>query len=104
MSEPPLLSVVVPVYDEGDVLPLMRERLDRVLLKLDVTVEVVLVDDGSRDRSQELMRSFVTADDRYRLGGLSWDYAHQVALAGGAQHARGSAQVVLDAHLPGPPE
>ena len=104
MSEPALLSVVVPVYNEEDVLALMRERLDHVLSKLDVAAEVVLVDDGSRDRSQELMRSFVTADPRYRLVVLSRNYGHQVALTAGVDHAQGDAVVVLDADLQDPPE
>src|SRR5438105_2535669 len=91
VSEPVLLSVVVPAYDEEDALPLMRERLDRILSKLDVAAEVVLVDDGSRDSSQELMRSFVTADPRYRLVVLSRNYGHQVALTAGVDHAQGDA-------------
>jgi len=100
----PLLSVVIPVYDEAEALPLLRERLDRVLSQLCVRSEVILIDDGSRDKSGEIMRDFARTDDRYKALILSRNYGHQVALTAGLEHALGDVVVVLDADLQDPPE
>lgn len=99
-----LLSVVIPVYNEEEVLPIMRARLDEVLSKVDMRVEIVLVDDGSRDRTAEVLRKLADEDPRYRAVLLSRNYGHQVALSAGIDHAAGDAVVVLDADLQDPPE
>lgn len=104
MTKAVFLSVVIPVFDEEEVLPLMRKRLDVVMDDLPVRVEVILVDDGSRDRSAELMREFVAADPRYKALMLSRNCGHQVALTAGLDHAAGDVVVVLDADLQDPPE
>lgn len=99
-----LLSIVVPVFNEEDVLPLLRGRLEEVLARLDCAWEVVLVDDGSSDRTVELIRSIVHDDRRYRGVLLSRNHGHQLALTAGLEHARGDAVVVIDADLQDPPE
>jgi len=101
-----MLSVVIPVFNEQDVLPLMRRRLDDVLagLPVGIVTEVILVDDGSTDRTQELIRSFAHEDPRYKALVLSRNYGHQVALTAGLEHAIGDAVVILDADLQDPPE
>jgi dolichol-phosphate mannosyltransferase len=104
MTGPNLLSIVVPVFNEREVLPLLHDRLDRVLATLDTPAEVIFVDDGSCDGSQEMIRAFVAMDSRYRLVVLSRNYGHQIALTAGLDHARGNAVVVLDADLQDPPE
>lgn len=99
-----LLSVVVPLFNEEDVLPILRTRLAQVLGGLDCTWEVVLVDDGSTDRTMELIRQFAREDPRYRGVLLSRNHGHQLALTAGLDHSHGDAVVVIDADLQDPPE
>jgi glycosyltransferase involved in cell wall biosynthesis len=104
MTDPGLLSIVIPVYNEEDVLPALRTRLDDVMASLGMRSEVVLVDDGSNDRSVEVMRGISREDSRYRVLVLSRNYGHQIALTAGLDHAQGDATVILDADLQDPPE
>ncbi|MBI4057616.1 MAG: glycosyltransferase family 2 protein [Elusimicrobia bacterium] len=103
-SSSPLLSVIIPGYNEEEVLPFLREKLDHVLGRLSVRSEVVLIDDGSRDRSAEIMREFARQDSRYKALLLSRNYGHQMAITAGLDHAAGDVVVVLDADLQDPPE
>ncbi len=99
-----LLSLVIPAYNEVETLPLLRERLDCVLSQLSVRSEVILIDDGSRDKSADLMREFAGTGDRYKALILSRNFGHQIALTAGLEHALGDVVVVLDADLQDPPE
>jgi dolichol-phosphate mannosyltransferase len=94
------------MFNEEDVLPLMRRRLEAVLAGplQALRPQVILVDDGSTDRTAELMRALVAADARYQALILSRNYGHQIALTAGLDHATGDAVVVLDADLQDPPE
>src|SRR5687768_5552649 len=94
-----LLTVVIPVYNEQDVLPLLRKRLDAVLDGLDIPSEVLLVDDGSRDGTTSLLRALAADSKRYGAVVLSRNYGHQIALTAGLEHAKGDVIVVLDADL-----
>src|SRR5215471_17563433 len=100
----PRYSIVVPVYDEQDVLSELCQRLDRVLGELDDSAEVVFVDDGSTDRSPALLREHQAADKRFRIVTLSRNFGHQAAITAGLVHAQGDAVAVLDADLQDPPE
>ena len=97
-------SLVVPVFNEEQVLPLLHARLVEVIDRLDAPAEVVLVDDGSRDRSYELMLGIRMRDPRFRIIHLSRNFGHQVAITAGIDHARGEAVIVMDADLQDPPE
>jgi dolichol-phosphate mannosyltransferase len=97
-----LLSVVAPVYDEEGTL---EEFYSRVCSALEGLVfELVLVDDGSTDRSQEILAQLGSADPRVHVVYLSRNFGHQTALTAGLDHARGDAVVMLDADLQDPPE
>jgi dolichol-phosphate mannosyltransferase len=100
----PVYSFVIPVYNEEDVLPLLRERMVDLLEKLDGDAEVILVDDGSSDRSKEVMEQIVAADDRFRLASFSRNFGHQIAITAGLDLSRGDATIILDADLQDPPE
>ncbi len=104
MSQRPTYSLVVPVFNEEAVLPLLFCRLDRVLDGLDGPSEVIVVDDGSRDASRLIAQAKVDADPRYRLVPLSRNFGHQVAITAGLDMARGDAAIVIDADLQDPPE
>src|SRR6476661_6315861 len=99
-----LLSLVIPLYNEEAVLPLLVGRLDAVLAQLDCQAEIILVDDGSRDRTLALVRDIVANDRRFRALSFSRNFGHQAAITAGLDVASGDAVVVMDADLQDPPE
>jgi dolichol-phosphate mannosyltransferase len=100
----PTLSLVLPVYNEEAVIPILHERLDGFLSKLAVETEVVFVDDGSTDRSLILLRELITRDARYKAISFSRNFGHASAITAGVDYARGEAVVIMDADLQDPPE
>ncbi len=100
----PRLSVVVPCYDESEVLPLLEGRLRPVLDGLGETYEVVMVDDGSRDGTGEVLRKMAAAWPQLRPLLLARNVGHQLALTAGLDHADGDYVVTMDADLQDPPE
>jgi glycosyltransferase involved in cell wall biosynthesis len=99
-----VISIVVPVFDEAEVLGAFTERLTKVLADLDDDAEIVFVDDGSTDGSLDVLRSLVAADRRIRVLSFSRNFGHQVAISAGIDAARGDGVVVIDADLQDPPE
>ncbi len=100
-----ILSVVVPCYNEEPVIRETHRRLAQVLEKLDgARFEIVYVDDGSRDRTAQLLGELSEEDGRVRVVRLSRNFGHQIAVTAGLEHARGAAVVVIDADLQDPPE
>ncbi len=102
--DPRLLSLVLPVYNEAAVLPLLRREVTDFVATLGVPVEIVLVNDGSGDESLKLLLDWADADGRVRVMGLARNFGHQVAVTAGLDVARGDAVVVMDADLQDPPE
>jgi len=101
-SAGPRISVVVPVYNEEENLPLLHERLRRALAG--ISFEIVFVDDGSRDRSVPIIGDLQRVDPSVRLVRFSRNFGHQAALSAGIDHARGQAVILMDADLQDPPE
>jgi len=99
-----LLSVVVPCFNEQDVLPRTHARLRGALTDLSLDHELIYVDDGSRDRTVEVLRELQRDDPRIRVVRLSRNFGHQLAVTAGVDHARGDAVVLIDADLQDPPE
>ena len=97
------LSVVIPVYNEEASLTPLWNELRAVLDRLGLVFEVVFVDDGSRDRSAEIIRSFRDADPRVRLVRLKTNGGETAATDAGFRAARGSRVVVMDADLQNDP-
>jgi polyisoprenyl-phosphate glycosyltransferase len=100
----PVLSLVLPIFNEEAVIPELHARLQEFLPRLGVETEVVFVDDGSRDRSLELLRGLAASEPRYRILSFARNFGHQAAITAGLDHARGAAVVVMDADLQDPPE
>ncbi|MEO6512109.1 MAG: glycosyltransferase family 2 protein [Nocardioides sp.] len=100
----PLLSVVVPAYDEEAVLPLLAGRLRPVLDVLGIDYEVVLVDDGSRDLTAAVALGLRREWPELRLVRLRVNAGHQAALSAGLRRAQGAYMVTIDADLQDPPE
>jgi polyisoprenyl-phosphate glycosyltransferase len=99
-----LLSIVIPLYDEQAVLPLLVARLGEEIARLDCESEVILIDDGSRDETPALAREIAQRDPRYRLLSFSRNFGHQAAITAGLDFAEGDAVVIMDADLQDPPE
>ena len=98
------LSLVIPVYNEKPVIPLLLERLKQVMSGLELSYEIVLVDDGSRDGSGELMYRLALSDPSLHVLRLSRNFGKEAALTAGLDHARGEAVIIMDADLQDPPE
>ena len=108
MAEPqrerPTLSLVLPIYNEEEVIPELDRRLHEFMTQLGVPTEIVFVNDGSRDRSMELLREAAGKEPRYRVLSFARNFGHQTAITAGVDYARGQAVVVMDADLQDPPE
>jgi dolichol-phosphate mannosyltransferase len=101
------LSIVIPIYNEEKVLPSLFKELERTradLLKAYAPVEIVLINDGSKDRSWELMAEFCRTHPGCVGVNLSRNFGHQFALVAGLETARGGTVVSMDADLQDPPE
>lgn len=102
---PPLISVVIPVYDERANLSVLEARLLPVLHQAaDGAFEVIFVDDGSRDGSSDLLDAISARDSRCKVIHFSRNFGHQSALQAGLDIASGQAVVLMDADLQDPPE
>lgn len=99
----PELSIIVPIYNEEENIPHLYKRLVNVTESI-TTFEIIFINDGSRDRSQELILSLVEADSRVRYINFSRNFGHQVAVSAGIDHCHGEAVVIIDADLQDPPE
>jgi polyisoprenyl-phosphate glycosyltransferase len=97
-------SIVIPVFNEEAVLPVLLHRLDLLLDRLAEPVEAIFVDDGSRDSGPIILKALAKRDPRYRYIGLSRNFGHQVAITAGMDAAQGQAIIVMDADLQDPPE
>ncbi|MDX2036878.1 MAG: glycosyltransferase family 2 protein [Isosphaeraceae bacterium] len=100
----PDLSIVIPVYEEEEVLPLLLARLSGVLDEMGLEVEVIFVDDGSEDDTVELLARAGHSDPRIKALCLSRNFGHQAAISAGLAEATGAAVVVMDGDLQDPPE
>lgn len=101
---PPKYSFIVPIYNEEETMLEMYRRVAVVMDQMDGPVELILVNDGSRDRSLEYMRDLHEKDSRVCYLSLARNFGHQIAVTAGLNFVRGEAIVVLDADLQDPPE
>lgn len=104
LGEGTLVSVVIPCFNEEDVLPQLYARLSAVTAGWTHPFEVILVDDGSRDRTWALMQALHRRDPRWKMMSLARNFGHQTALWAGLHLAEGQVIAVLDADLQDPPE
>jgi dolichol-phosphate mannosyltransferase len=98
------LDVVVPIYNEAEILPELNRRLIAVLGGLDLEWRVIYVDDGSSDGSDALLESYAAADERISVLALSRNFGQQAAIAAGLAAVDADAAVLLDGDLQDPPE
>lgn len=98
------LSVVIPVYREEEVLPLFYQRLKAVLESLNLSYEMLFVDDQTDEPTVRLLKEIADEDACVKVISLSRNFGHQVALTAGIDHAAGAAVLMLDGDLQHPPE
>jgi polyisoprenyl-phosphate glycosyltransferase len=103
-THPALLSIVIPIYNEQEALPYLRERLTQCLPSFGCETEVLLVNDGSVDASVDQMIAWAREDRRIRVLNFARNFGHQAACTAGMDEARGNAVVIIDADLQDPPE
>ncbi len=101
---PEMISIVVPCLNEEEVLRDTNRRLVAVLEQLPQRFEILYVDDGSTDRTPEILREFQADDERIRVVRFSRNFGHQMAITAGLEHASGDAVAIIDADLQDPPE
>ena len=100
----PVFSVIVPVYNELENLPLLYSRVSDVMNQTGEKWELILVDDGSSDGSTDSIRELAQQDDRVRPVIFARNFGHQIAVTAGMDYSRGQAVVIIDADLQDPPE
>ena len=98
------LSVIVPCYNEEEVVAATHGRLTAVLGAITPDYELVFVDDGSRDRTAELLKGICDNDPHSRIIRLARNFGHQNAIAAGLAASAGDAAIIIDADLQDPPE
>jgi len=101
---PEMISIVVPCFNEEEILRETNRRLVSVLEQLPQAFEILYVDDGSSDRTPEILRELQALDKRIRVVRFSRNFGHQMAITAGLEHASGDAVVIIDADLQDPPE
>ncbi len=100
----PKISIVAPVYNEEEVLPELHRRVSAVMDKTEYPWELVLVNDGSRDRSAQVIARLHDLDERVRGISFSRNFGFQIAASAGLDFAQGDAVILTDADLQDPPE
>lgn len=100
----PKYSLVIPIYNEQESIAELHRRIGEVTALLDGEVEIVMVDDGSRDDSLAILRKLARESSGVRFVSLARNFGHQVAITAGLRFARGEAVIILDADLQHPPE
>lgn len=99
-----MISIIIPMYNEAQILPLLYDRLVNTIPLLGDDCEIILVDDGSSDQSFAIMKKFTEENDVFRVIKLSRNFGHQAAISAGLKYAVGDVVVIMDGDLQDPPE
>src|SRR3954463_9617377 len=100
---PTLLTIVIPAYNEQEMIPLLRDKLTALLEELPCDAEALFINDGSSDRTLPMLIEWANEDSRIKVMGLARNFAPQAAVTAGVDDARGDAIVIMDADLQDPP-
>ena len=100
----PILSIVIPVFNEAENLVTLHTRLTDAMHRLGIDYEIVLVDDGSKDQSPDILKRLEREDHRIVVVEFARNFGHQVAISAGLEHSRGRVVCIMDADLQDPPE
>jgi len=100
----PLFSIIAPIFNELENLPLLYARVREELDKTEQGWELIMVDDGSKDGSTEVIRKLAASDERVRPVIFARNFGHQIAVSAGLDYSRGDAIIIIDSDLQDPPE
>lgn len=100
----PVFTVIAPIYNEIENLPLLYQRVSQVMDQTGELWELILVDDGSKDGSTDAIRQLSAEDPRVRPVIFARNFGHQIAVTAGMDYSRGDAVMIIDADLQDPPE
>ena len=98
------ITLIVPIYNESDVLELFYTHITKIIDPLTYNFEILFVDDGSKDQSLEIIRKLAGLDPRISYISLSRNFGKESAMSAGVDHAEGDAVIFIDADLQDPPE
>lgn len=98
------LSLIVPVFNEQEVVGVSFERMDAVMKGMGYPYEIIYVNDGSRDDTMKQLRKIAKANPQVKVRSFSRNFGHQLAVTAGMDIARGDALIIIDADLQDPPE
>ncbi len=105
MEQKKLVTILTPAYNEEDVLPLLYDRLVKLMNEqVNYDFEVLIVNDGSKDHTLELLEEFRKKDSRFNYLNLSRNYGKEIAMIAGLDYCKGDATIIIDADLQDPPE
>ncbi len=99
-----MISIIIPIYNEEEVLPTSYERIKEVAENLGEKYELVFVNDGSKDKSLELLKDISEKDKNAVVLSFSRNFGHQAAVSCGMEHCKGDAAIIIDADLQDPPK
>ena len=100
----PSIDIIVPVFNEQDVIPMFKKRIQAVMQSCDIQWRVIFVDDGSSDDSLAVMKSIHESNSQFGYLSLSRNFGKEYAVTAGLDHASADAAVVIDVDLQDPPE
>ena len=99
------ISIIIPTYNEEESLPFLYEKLNEIMAKMtNYDFEILFVNDGSKDRTIELIKSFREKDERYNYVDFARNFGQEVAMAAGIDYATGDCAIFMDADLQDPPD
>ncbi|MEG3941338.1 glycosyltransferase family 2 protein [Microcoleus sp. S36b_A3] len=104
MKNRPKYSLIIPIYNEEENLPELYRRISGVMERLDGPVELILINDGSRDRSLDILRELHEQDSRICYLSFARNFGHQIAVTAGLNFSTGQVAVIMDGDLQDPPE
>jgi dolichol-phosphate mannosyltransferase len=104
MSEKPQYSIVAPIFNEEGNIQVLYDRICEVMDSTGESWELVTINDGSRDRSLEMLEELSAKDSRIRVINFARNFGHQIAVTAGLDYTSGNAVVIIDADLQDPPE
>lgn len=99
-----MISIIVPVYNEEVNIPILYSQLKKQLDNLEMSYEIIFVNDGSNDQSRDRIASLIKSDSKVKVIDFSRNFGKEVAITAGLNHALGEAAIMIDADLQHPPE
>lgn len=101
---PKLISIIIPCYNEENSLPYFQKEISQTLSKIKCKVELIFINDGSRDKTLEVLLELANKNKSIKVISFSRNFGHQMAVTAGLDFAKGDAIVIIDADLQDPPE